>query len=342
LVKIGNKTLGEFPLLLAPMEDITDSPFRTICKGFGVDVLITEFISSEGLIRDAGKSKMKMSFREEERPLGIQIFGHSVDSMQKATEMAEAMNPDFIDINFGCPFRKVVMKGGGAALLNDLPKMTRMTETVVKSTSLPVTVKTRLGWDEKNKNILEIAERLQDVGIQAITIHGRTRTQLYGGKADWTLIGEVKKNPRITIPVFGNGDVTSAIVAAEMKERYGIDGIMIGRSAIGNPWIFRETKAYLEKGELIDPPVIAERIKITKIHLRRSIEYKGEIRTVFELRKFYNGYFKGIPDFKKYRMRLVTASTIEDIYSILGEIEMTSPPGPLSFRRGGARGEVPA
>jgi tRNA-dihydrouridine synthase B len=320
LVKIGNIGLVECPLFLAPMEDITDSPFRTICKGFGVDVLITEFVSSEGLVHDAAKSKMKMTFQEEERPLGIQIFGHSIDSMQRATEMAEAMNPDFIDINFGCPVRKVVMKGGGAALLNDLPKMIRMTETVVKSTKLPVTVKTRLGWDEKNKNILEITERLQDAGIQAISIHGRTRSQLYGGIADWTLIGEVKNNQRIHIPVIGNGDVTSAIGAKEKRNRYGVDGIMIGRAATGNPWLFREIKAYLEKAELIDPPGIAERIEITKTHLKKSIDYKGEISTLFEMRKFYSGYFKGIPDFKKYRMRLVTAPTIEEIYSILGEI----------------------
>jgi tRNA-dihydrouridine synthase B len=303
------------------MEDITDSPFRSVCKGFGADVLITEFVSSEGLVREAGKSKMKMTFKEEERPLGIQIFGHSIESMQRATEMAEAMNPDFIDINFGCPVRKVVMKGGGAALLNDLPKMTRMTETVVRSTKWPVTVKTRLGWDEKTKNILEITERLQDTGIQAITIHGRTRGQLYGGTADWTLIGEVKNNPRIHIPVIGNGDVTSAIVAKEKTDRYGVDGIMVGRAAIGNPWIFREIKAYLENGELIDPPGIPERIEITKTHLKRSIEYKGEMRTLFELRKFYSGYFKGIPDFKKYRMRLVTAMNIEEINGILAEIE---------------------
>jgi len=310
-------------LFLAPMENITDSPFRSICKEFGADVMITEFVSSEGLVHDASKSKLKMTFEEKERPLGIQIFGHSIESMKIAAEMAENMNPDFIDINFGCPVRKVVMKGGGAALLNDLPKMTKMTETVVKSTSLPVTVKTRLGWNEQKKNILEIAESLQDQGIQAISIHGRTRSQLYGGRADWTLIGEVKNNPRIHIPVFGNGDVTSAVVAKDMRERYGVDGIMIGRAAIGNPWIFSETKAYLERGELIDPPELSERIAITRKHLQKSIEYKGEKRTVFELRKFYNGYFKGIPDFKKYRMRLVTASTVDEIFEILTEIELT-------------------
>jgi len=323
LVKIGNIAIGEFPLFLAPMEDITDSPFRNICKGFGADVLITEFVSSEGLVHDAIKSKMKMTFKEEERLLGIQIFGHSIESMQRATVMAEAMNPDFIDINFGCPVRKVVMKGGGAALLNDLPKMIRMTETVVKSTKLPVTVKTRLGWDEKNKNILEISERLQDAGIKAITIHARTRSQMYGGTADWALIGEVKNNPRMHIPVIGNGDVTSAIVAKEKRDRYGVDGIMIGRAATGNPWLFREIKAYLGKGELINPPDFPERIEVTKTHLLKSIDYKGEMRTLFELRKFYSGYFKGIPDFKKYRMRLVTAMNIEEINGILAEIQKT-------------------
>jgi nifR3 family TIM-barrel protein len=240
--------------------------------------------------------------------------------MKVSAEIAETRNPDFIDLNFGCPVRKVVMKGGGAALLNDLPKMMKMTDAVVKSTKLPVTVKTRLGWDENNKNIVEIAERLQDLGIQAISIHGRTKSQLYGGKADWTLIGEVKVNPRMHIPVFGNGDVTSAVVAKEMKDRYGVDGIMIGRGAIGNPWIFRETKAYLESGELIEPPQMSERIAITREHLQRSIEFKGEKRTVYEIRKFYSGYFKGIPDFKKQRMKLVTASNISEVYGLLDEI----------------------
>jgi tRNA-dihydrouridine synthase B len=321
LVTIGNTALGEFPLFLAPMEDITDSPFRKICKEFGADVLVTEFISSEGLIREASKSIVKMTFKEEERPLGIQIFGHSVESMQKSAEMAEARNPDFIDINFGCPVRKVVMKGGGAALLNDLPKMIRMTKAIVRSTRLPVTAKTRLGWDDHHKNILEIAERLQDAGIQMITIHGRTRTQLYGGTADWTLIGEVKNNPRMRIPVIGNGDVTGAVVAKEKKERYGVDGIMIGRAATGNPWIFREIMTYLEKGELIDPPALQERIEIARKHLLASVGYKGEMRTVYELRKFYSGYFRGIPDFKKWRMKLVSAPSLEEVLGILSEIE---------------------
>ena len=302
------------------MENITDSPFRTICKQYGVDVLITEFISSEGLVHDAMKSKIKMTFEELERPLGIQIFGHSIDSMKIAAEMAESRRPDFIDLNFGCPVRQVVKKGGGAALLNDIPKMIRMTEAVVKTTGLPVTAKTRLGWDEKNKNIVEITERLQDAGIQAITIHGRTRSQLYGGKADWTLIREVKKNPRIAIPVFGNGDVTSALMAKEIKENYPVDGIMIGRGAIGNPWIFSEIKEYIEKGNLIDPPSVQERIETVKIHIKKSIEYKGEIPTLFELRKFYTGYLKGIPDIKKQRTRLVRADNLMEVYLILGEI----------------------
>lgn len=263
---------------------------------------------------------MKMTFQDEERPLGIQIFGHSIESMKRSAEIAETRNPDFIDLNFGCPVRKVVMKGGGAALLNDLPKMMKMTEAVVRSTKLPVTVKTRLGWDEKNKNILEIAERLQDMGIRAISIHGRTRNQLYGGKADWTLIGEVKNNPRMHIPVFGNGDVTSAVIAREMKDRYGVDGIMIGRAAIGNPWIFNETKNYFANGVLIDPPALKERIAVAREHLQGALLFKGEKRTIFEMRKFYSGYFKGIPDFKKQRMRLVTSTTIEELLDIFNEL----------------------
>lgn len=302
------------------MEDISDSPYRSICKEHGADVVITEFVSSEGLVHDAEKSKHKMTFTEMERPIGIQIFGHSIDSMKFAAEMAAARNPDFIDINFGCPVRKVVMKGGGAALLNDLPKMVKMTEAVVKSTRLPVTAKTRLGWNEENKNIVEIAERLQDAGIQAISIHGRTRNQLYGGNADWTLIGEVKKNPRMRIPVFGNGDVTSAVIAKEMKERYPVDGIMIGRGATGNPWIFKEIKALLETGTFIDPPLVTERVVTLREHLRTSIAYKGEKATLFEFRKFYSGYFRGIFDFKKYRIRLVTAKSLDEIYQILEEV----------------------
>ena len=302
------------------MEDVTDSPFRCICKSYGADMVITEFVASEGVVHDAEKSKTKMSFEEVERPVGIQIFGHSIESMKFAAEVAESRNPDFIDLNFGCPVRKIVMKGGGAALLNDLPKMIKMTETVVKSTSIPVTVKTRLGWDEKNKNIVEIAERLQDVGIQAISIHGRTRSQLYGGQADWTLIGKVKENPHMKIPVFGNGDITSAITAAEMKNRFPVDGLMIGRAATGNPWIFKEIKTYFETGEFIAPPTLEERIMVAREHLKNSILYKGEKRTLFELRKFYSGYFRGIPDFKRYRMEMVTATTIEEVEAILTRV----------------------
>jgi tRNA-dihydrouridine synthase B len=311
---------GEFPLILAPMEDVTDPPFRSVCKMYGADVLITEFISSEGLIREAVKSTMKLSFAEEERPIGVQIFGHDIRSMMKATEMAEKARPDFIDINFGCPVKKVVVKGAGAALLTDVPKMIRLTEEVVRSTSLQVTVKTRLGWDETSKNIVEVAEKLQDTGIRAISIHGRTRSQLYGGKADWTLIGKVKENPRMQIPIIGNGDINSARVAKEMKDRYGVDGLMIGRAAIGNPWLFREIKAFLTDGTLLPPPSLDERIRILKLHLELGTKYKGEIKTILEIRKFYSGYFRDLPDFKKYRMKLMTAGNITEVNHIISAI----------------------
>jgi tRNA-dihydrouridine synthase B len=320
LVSIGKINAGEFPLILAPMEDITDSPYRSICKHYGADILISEFVSSEGLIRDASKSRLKMTFGPDERPIGIQIFGHDISSMKKAAELAEEAGPDFIDINFGCPVKKVVVKGAGAALLNDIPKMVLLTEEVVRSTKLPVTVKTRLGWDEQSKNIVDIAERLQDAGIRAISIHGRTKAQLYGGKADWTLIGEVKRNPRMLIPVFGNGDVVNAAVARDMKERYGVDGIMIGRAAIGNPWLFREIKMYLAENRLPGPPTLDERIEILRLHFRKGIEYKGERSTLLEIRKFYNGYFRDLPDFKKYRIRLVTANSLEEVNEIMEEI----------------------
>jgi len=303
------------------MEDVTDSPFRSICRDMGADVLVTEFVAAEGLIRDAWKSRIKMQFEPGERPIGIQIFGAGIESMMKAAEAAEQANPDFIDLNFGCPVRKIVMKGGGAALLQDIPKMIAMAGAVVKSTSLPVTAKTRLGWDEKHLEIVDIAERLQDAGIQAISIHGRTRVQLYGGQADWTLIGEVKNNQRMKIPVFGNGDITSAVVAKEMKDRYGVDGILIGRAAVGNPWIFSEVKYYLEHAEVPSPPSVSERLKIVRLHLEKSFLYKGERATVFEMRRSYSGYFKGIAGFKPYRTRLVTAGSLEEIYAILKEIE---------------------
>ncbi len=321
MAKIGNIDLGDFPLFLAPMEDVTDSPFRVICKQYGADVLVTEFIAAEGLIRDAVKSNNKMRFEPGERPIGIQIFGDNVDSMMKAAEVAEAAGPDFIDLNFGCPVRKIVMKGGGAALLQDIPKMIRMTEAVVKSTRLPVTVKTRLGWDETHKDIVEIAERLQDVGISAIAIHGRTRAQLYGGEADWTLIGSVKNNPYMTIPVFGNGDVDSGPRAEEMKNRYGVDGILIGRAATGNPWIFREIKAWLSDHSVPHPPAVSERVGVVRKHLEKSIPYKGERATLFEIRKLYSGYFRGIPNFKSWRMNLVTAESTDMVLDILDQVE---------------------
>ncbi|MCX6280617.1 MAG: tRNA dihydrouridine synthase DusB [Bacteroidetes bacterium] len=325
MVRIGQIEAGEFPVILAPMEDVTDSPFRSICRDFGADVLITEFIAAEGLIRDAWKSRIKMQFEPKERPIGIQIFGANIDSMKKAAEAAENEGPDFIDLNFGCPVRKIVMKGGGAALLQDIPKMTAMAGEVVKSTKLPVTAKTRLGWDEKHLEIVEIAERLQDVGIQAISIHGRTRTQLYGGKADWTLIGEVKNNPRMHIPVFGNGDIDTGPKAKEMKDRYGVDGILIGRAAVGNPWIFAEVKAFLANDKILSPPSVSNRIKILRLHLEKSLAYKGERATLFEMRKLYSGYFKGIAGFKPYRMKLVTAGSLQEIDSVLAEIQEIQP-----------------
>ncbi len=305
------------------MEDVTDSPYRQICKDYGADVLVTEFIAAEGLIRDAVKSSNKMRFEPGERPLGIQIFGDNVDSMMKAAAVAEAACPDFIDINFGCPVRKIVMKGGGAALLRDVPKMIRMTEAVVKSTRLPVTVKTRLGWDDAHRDIVDIAERLQDAGISGIAIHGRTRAQLYGGEADWTLIGEVKNNPFMKIPVFGNGDIDSGPKAEEMKNRYGIDGILIGRAATGNPWIFREIKSWLAGHTLPPPPSVAERVGVVRRHLLTSIPYKGERATLYEIRKLYSGYFRGIPNFRTWRTRIVTAASTEEVFRILENIEQS-------------------
>lgn len=321
MVRLGDTELGEFPLFLAPMEDITDSPFRSICKSFGADVMITEFIAADGLIRDGWRSRLKTQFEETERPLGIQIFGNNIDSMVEAAKMAAECRPDFIDLNFGCPVRKIVMKGGGAALLQDIPKMVAMAAAVVKSTTLPVTAKTRLGWDEQHKEIVDIAERLQDAGIRMITIHGRTRAQLYGGHADWTLIGQVKNNPRMMIPVIGNGDIDSGPKALEMKERYGVDGLMIGRAATGNPWIFQQIKTYLQQRELILPPSTKERIRVLRVHIGKSVPYKGERATLLEFRKQYTGYFKGLPGFKQHRMRLVTADSLEKVEEILKEIE---------------------
>ena len=319
-VKIGNIDLGEFPLLLAPMEDVSDPPFRFVCKQNGVDMMYTEFISSEGLIRDAAKSVAKLDIFEYERPIGIQIFGSEIESMREATKIASAAKPDLIDINYGCPVKNVACRGAGASLLQDIDRMVLMTRAVVESTHLPVTVKTRLGWDDNTKNICEVAERLQDVGIQALTIHGRTRAQMYKGEADWTLIREIKRNPRIKIPIFGNGDVNSIEKAASWRMEYEIDGIMIGRAAIGYPWIFREIKHFFKTGEYLPEPTSSERVNVCRTHFEKSIVWKGEKTGVFEMRRHYANYFKGIPDFKDYRMRLVSLENIQDIHSALDEI----------------------
>jgi nifR3 family TIM-barrel protein len=323
MARIGSIELGDFPLLLAPMEDVSDPPFRAVCKENGADLMYTEFISSEGLIRDAAKSRQKLDIFEYERPIGIQLFGSDIDHMRQSAEIATAANPDLIDINYGCPVKQVACRGAGAALLQDIPLMVKMTEAVVKATHLPVTVKTRLGWDDSTKNILEVAERLQDVGIQALTIHGRTRAQMYKGAADWTLIAKVKENPRVHIPIFGNGDIDSPEKALEYKNRYGVDGVMIGRASIGHPWIFDEIKHYFKHGVRKASPDIAERVSVTKKHLDFSIRWKGDRTGVFEMRRHYTNYFKGIADFKPYRTRLVEAMDATSLYAILDEISET-------------------
>jgi nifR3 family TIM-barrel protein len=320
-VKIGTIDLGNFPLLLAPMEDVSDPPFRLVCKQNGADLMYTEFISSEGLIRAAAKSRKKLDIFEYERPIGIQIFGSQIESMREATEIASQAGPDLIDINYGCPVKNVACRGAGASLLQDIDKMVAMTKAVVESTYLPVTVKTRLGWDDTTKNVYEVAERLQDVGIKALTIHGRTRAQMYKGQADWSLIREIKRNPRIQIPIFGNGDVDSVEKAANWRLEYEVDGIMVGRAAIGYPWIFREIKHFFATGEKLAGPTLAERISVCRTHLEKSIEWKGTKTGVFEMRRHYANYFKGIPDFKEYRMRLVSLENVDDISSVLSEIE---------------------
>jgi tRNA-dihydrouridine synthase B len=318
--KIGNIILPEFPLLLAPMEDVSDPPFRAVCKTNGADLMYSEFISSEGLIRDAMKSRKKLDFSEEERPFGIQIFGGDEEAMAMSARICETVNPDLVDINFGCPVKKVVSKGAGAGVLKDIDLMVRLTEAVVKSTNLPVTVKTRLGWDDATKNIEEVAERLQDVGIKALAIHGRTRCQLYKGEADWTLIGKVKNNPRIQIPIFGNGDIDSPQKALEYKNKYGVDGIMIGRAAIGYPWIFREIKSYIQNQTLLPPPTLAERVEVCRTHLQKSVEWKGPIVGINEMRRHYTNYLKGLPGIKEFRYRLVTLTSPEAIDEVLNEI----------------------
>lgn len=321
MAKIGNIDLGEFPLLLAPMEDVSDPPFRAVCKKHGADLMYTEFISSEGLIRDAAKSVQKLDVFEYERPIGIQIFGNNIESMKESTRITAAAKPDLIDINYGCPVKKVACKGAGAGILQDIPKMVKMTAEIVKSTDLPVTVKTRLGWDDNTKYIEEVAERLQDVGIQALSIHGRTRKQMYKGEADWTLIGRVKDNPRINIPIFGNGDINSPEKAKLMKETYGVDGIMIGRASIGNPWIFNEIKHFLKTGEKLAPPNITDRYQTCLDHLDFSLRWKGEKLGVVEMRRHYSNYFKGFHGFKPYRMRLVTEMDPQIIRDTLIEVK---------------------
>ena len=321
LVKIGDIELGEFPLLLAPMEDVSDPPFRALCKEQGADVVYTEFISSEGLIRSAQKSIMKLDIYEKERPVGIQIFGANLESMLQTIDIVEKSNPDIIDINFGCPVKKVVSKGAGAGILKDINLMVKLTSEMVKRTSLPITVKTRLGWDDSSIKIVEVAERLQDVGIKAIAIHGRTRAQMYKGNADWTLISKVKNNKRMHIPVFGNGDVNSPEKARIMRDDYGLDGAMIGRASIGNPWFFKQVKEYLNTGMSVSYPTLRERIYTAKRHLEMAINWKGERLGLLETRRHYSNYFRGLSNFKPYRTRLVTGDSAKEVMSVFKELE---------------------
>jgi len=320
VAKIADIDLGAFPLLLAPMEDVSDPPFRALCKANGCDMMYTEFISVEGLIRDATKSVQKLDIYPEERPIGIQIFGAEIDSMRRAAEIVEEAQPELLDINYGCPVKKVTCKMAGAGILQDIDRMVKLTKEIVDATNLPVTVKTRLGWDESSKYIVEVAERLQDVGIHAISIHGRTRKQMYKGEADWTLIAETKNNPRLHIPVIGNGDIDSPQKAVEYKNRYGVDGIMIGRASIGNPWIFREIKHYVNTGEILAPPTTAERVAAAKQHLKHSLEWKGPVLGVLEMRRHYSNYFRGFPHIKPYRQELVTNANPEELYAVMDTI----------------------
>ena len=321
LVKIGDIELSDFPLLLAPMEDVSDPPFRALCKEHGADVVYTEFISSEGLIRDAAKSVMKLDIYEKERPVGIQIFGANEESMLRSVEIVEASKPDIIDINFGRPVKKVVSKGAGAGILRDIPLMVRLTKVMAEHTKLPITVKTRLGWDHDSIKIVEVAERLQDAGAKAISIHGRTRAQMYKGAADWRPIAEVKNNQRMHIPIFGNGDVDSPERAIEMRDQYGLDGAMIGRASIGNPWFFNQVKHFMETGTHLAPPSIVERVDAARRHLEMAIDWKGEVLGVLETRRHYTNYFKGIPHFKEYRTRMVTSNASADVFATLADVE---------------------
>lgn len=317
---IGKINLGEYPLFLAPMEDITDPSFRMVCKNQGADVMYTEFISSDGLIRDGEKSIRKLDIYDFERPIGIQLYGHTIDAMVNAALISEEANPELIDINFGCPVKKIANRGAGAGMLRNVPLMIKMTDAIVKAVKLPVTVKTRLGWDEGSKNIVEVAEMLQDVGIQALTIHGRTRVQFYKGAADWTLIGEVKNNPRIKIPIIGNGDIDGPVRAKEMFDKFGVDGIMIGRATVGRPWIFRDIRHYLETGEILPEPAVEEKVDLALFHFEKSLLYKESNRAIFEMRRHFSNYFKGLPHFKETRLRLLTTVDIEEIKSLLEEI----------------------
>ena len=320
MVKIADITLPDRPLFLAPMEDVTDPSFRYICKQFGADVVYSEFISADGLIRDAAKSLAKLTLFDAERPVGIQLYGHLIEPMVEAARRAEEAGPDLIDINFGCPVKKIAARGAGSGMMRDVPLMVEMTRQIVEAVRTPVTVKTRLGWDEEHKNIEEIAERLQDVGIRALTIHGRTRAQLYKGEADWTLIGRVKNNPRITIPIIGNGDITSAEKAKEAFDRYGVDGVMIGRATYGRPWIFRECRHYLDTGERLPQPTVVERVALAKLHLDKSLEFKGEKVGILEMRRHFSSYFKGLPHFKETRLKLVTQNTRQELVETLDAI----------------------
>ncbi len=320
MVRIGSVELGEFPLLLAPMEDVSDPPFRTLCKKHGADMMYTEFISSEGLIRDAVKSRQKLDIYEKERPIGIQIFGSEIDSMRRAAEITAASGPDVLDINYGCPVKKVACKGAGAGILQDIPKMVSMTKEIVDAVGLPVTVKTRLGWDDNSKYIVEVAERLQDVGIQAISIHGRTRAQMYKGEADWSLIRAVKENPNMHIPVFGNGDIDTPEKALAYRNEYGVDGIMIGRGSIGNPWIFDEIKHYFATGEHLAAPTVSDRVEAARAHLVHSLEWKGERLGVVEMRRHYANYFRGLPHFKQHRLVLVTEESPAALHAELDKV----------------------
>ncbi len=319
-MKIGNIQLPDFPLLLAPMEDVSDPPFRAVCKENGADLMYTEFISSEGLIRDASKSLKKLDIFQYERPIGIQLFGSDIDSMREAARIADAAQPDLIDINYGCPVKAVACKGAGAALLQDVDKMVSMTAEIVKVATRPVTVKTRLGWDDRTKNVVEVAERLQDIGIAALTVHGRTRAQMYKGEADWTLIGAIKNNSRMHIPVFGNGDADSPEKIKYLKEKYAVDGVMIGRAAIGYPWIFNEVKHYLQTGLQLAKPTITQRIAVCRMHLIKSVEWKGQRGGILEMRRHYSNYFRGLDHFKNFRLQLVTSENIHDINMLLDEI----------------------